>query len=144
MRRNLLHWCNLVLISKILMFYEFGLVRTYQYLADLLQKKIMTKNSELKFSKYMQNLSRSKRFGKFVLIVGDNCPFKKDIYRGIPMVHLAPLVSPGFPLVSPWFPWFPPALGIPPRCSHRLTISIEREHLEIAYYCNTQPQFCLP
>ena len=124
------------------------------------------KNSELKFSKYMQNLSRSKRFGKFVLIVGDNCPFKKDSYRGIPMVHLAPLVSPSFPLVSPWFPPgfplvlpvplvslispvlpippVPPALGIPPRCSHRLTISIEREHLEIAYYCNTQPQFCLP
>ena len=61
----------------------------------------------------MQNLSRSKRFGKFVLIVGDNCPFKKDSYRGIPMVHLAPLVSPSFPLVSPWFtpwvsPWCPP------------------------------------
>ena len=64
----------------------------------------------------MQNLSRSKRFGKFVLIVGDNCPFKKDIYRGIPMVHLAPLVSPGFPLVSPWFPLVslvPPGPGDP-------------------------------
>ena len=108
MRRNLLHWCNLVLISKILMFYEFGLVRTYQYLADLLQKKIMIKNSGLKFSKYMQNLSRSKRFGKFVLIVGDNCPFKKDIYRGIPMVHLAPLVSPWFP---PGFPGSPRPWG---------------------------------
>ena len=116
MRRNLLHWCNLVLISKILMFYKFGLVRTYQYLADLLQKKIMIKNSGLKFSKYMQNLSMSKRFGKFVLIVGDNCPFKKDIYRGIPMVHLAPLVSPGFPLVSlvPPGPGDPAALLAPP------------------------------
>ena len=40
----------------------------YGYLADQLQKKMM-KNSKLKFSEYMQNISRSKRFGKFVLIV---------------------------------------------------------------------------
>ena len=38
------------------------------------------KNSKLKFSEYMQNISRSKSFGKFVLI-GDNCNrslFKKE------------------------------------------------------------------
>ena len=29
----------------------------------------MMKNSKLKFSEYMQNISRSKSFGKFVLIV---------------------------------------------------------------------------
>ena len=29
----------------------------------------MMKNSKLKFSEYMQNISRSKRFGKFVRIV---------------------------------------------------------------------------
>ena len=69
MRRNLLNWCNLVSISKKLRFYVFGVVRIYQYLADLLQKKIMMKNSKLKFSEYMQNISRSKSFGKFVLIV---------------------------------------------------------------------------
>ena len=39
MRRNLLNWCNLVSISKKLRFYVFGVVRTYSYLADLLQKK---------------------------------------------------------------------------------------------------------
>ena len=69
MRRNLLNWCKLVSISKKLMFYVLGLVRIHQYLADLLQKKIMMKNSKLKFSEYMQNISRSKSFGKFVLIV---------------------------------------------------------------------------
>ena len=42
---------------------------TNMYLADLLQKKIMMKNSKLKVSEYMQNISRSKSFGKFVLIV---------------------------------------------------------------------------
>ena len=29
----------------------------------------MMKNSKLKFSEYMQNISRSKSFGKFILIV---------------------------------------------------------------------------
>ena len=32
-------------------------------------KKIMMKNSKLKFSEYMQNINRSKNFGKFVLTV---------------------------------------------------------------------------
>ena len=47
----------------------FGVARIYLYLADLLQKKITIKNSELTFSKTMQNIGRSKSFGKFVLIV---------------------------------------------------------------------------
>ena len=68
----MLHYENkstkLVSISKKLLFYVFGVVRIYGYLADQLQKKMM-KNSKLKFSEYMQNISRSKRFGKFVLIV---------------------------------------------------------------------------
>ena len=34
-----------------------------------MQKKIMMKNSKLKFSESMQKISWSKRFGKFVLIV---------------------------------------------------------------------------
>ena len=67
MRRNLLNWCNLVSISKELRFYVLGAVRIYQYLADLLQKshdeKLQTQ------IEYMQNISRSKSFGKFVLIV---------------------------------------------------------------------------
>ena len=33
------------------------------------------KNSKLKFSEYMQNISRSKSFGKFVLIVFDTNTF---------------------------------------------------------------------
>ena len=32
-------------------------------------KKIMMINSNLKFSEYMQNISKSKSFGKFVFIV---------------------------------------------------------------------------
>jgi hypothetical protein len=39
MRKNLLNWCNLVSISKKLMFYAFGAVTIYEYLADLLQEK---------------------------------------------------------------------------------------------------------
>ena len=70
MRRNLLNWCYLVSISKKLRFYVFGVVRIYYYLADLLQKQIMMKNTKPKFSEYMQNISsRSKSFGIFVLIV---------------------------------------------------------------------------
>ena len=38
MRRNLLIWCNLVSISKKIMFYVLGVVRIYLHLADLLQK----------------------------------------------------------------------------------------------------------
>ena len=46
------------------------LVRIYYYLVDLLQMWVITANNiKLKFSKYMQNISRSKSFGKFVLIV---------------------------------------------------------------------------
>ena len=47
MRRNLLNWCNLVSISKKLMFSVFGVVRIYLFDTDLLQKnhdeKIQTK-----------------------------------------------------------------------------------------------------
>ena len=39
----------------------------------MLQKKIKMKNYQLKFSEYMQNISRSKSFGKFVLIVLSLC-----------------------------------------------------------------------
>ena len=35
----------------------------------MLQKKIMMKNSKLKFSEDMQNISKCKSIGKFVLIV---------------------------------------------------------------------------
>ena len=65
MRKNLLNWCNLVSIGKKLMFYVFGVVRIYWYVT----KRIMVKNSKLRISKYMQNISRSNGFGKFVLIV---------------------------------------------------------------------------
>ena len=68
MRRNLLNWCNLVSISKKLMFSVFVVVRIYLFVTDLLQKKIMMKKSKLKFSEYMQNIRRSKSFGKFILI----------------------------------------------------------------------------
>ena len=44
------------------------MVRIYWYLADLLQKN-HDKNFKLKFSEYMQNISRSKSDGKFVLTV---------------------------------------------------------------------------
>ena len=37
----------------------------------------MMKNSKLKFSEYMQNISMSKSFGKFVLIVIVPCSFSK-------------------------------------------------------------------
>ena len=47
------------------------MVRIYKCLADLLQK-IMMKNSKLQFSEYMQNVSRAKIFGKFVLIVNQS------------------------------------------------------------------------
>ena len=47
MRRNLLNCCNLVPISKKLMFYVFEVVRIYKYLAYLLQnnhdEKLQTK-----------------------------------------------------------------------------------------------------
>ena len=65
MRKNLLNWCNLVSISKKL---RFCLFRIYYYLADLLPKNMM-KNSKLKFGEHMQNISRSKIFGKFIRIV---------------------------------------------------------------------------
>ena len=39
MRTNLLNWCDLVSISKNVVFYAFGVVSIYLYLADLLQKK---------------------------------------------------------------------------------------------------------
>ena len=51
------------------MLFVFEVVRIYYYLADLLQKKNILKNSKLEFSEYMQNISNSKKFGKFVLIV---------------------------------------------------------------------------
>ena len=63
MRRNLLNWCNLVSISKKLMFYILGVVRI------VLLQKIMMKDSKIKFSENLQNISRTKSFGKFVFIV---------------------------------------------------------------------------
>ena len=51
MRRNLLNWCNLVSIIKKLRFYVFGLVRIIQLI--YYKKKIMIKNSKLKFSEYI-------------------------------------------------------------------------------------------
>ena len=49
-----------------------------------MQKKIMMKNSKLKFSEYMQKISWSKRFGKFVLIVfpSDSIPDKAWVVFG--------------------------------------------------------------
>ena len=42
----------------------------------------MIKNSKLKFIEYMQNISRSKSFGKFVLIVScSEMSFKKTNFR---------------------------------------------------------------
>ena len=66
MRWNLLNWSNLVSIGKKIRFY---LSRIYYHLVDLLQKKNIMKNAKLKFSEYKQNISRSKIFGKFVLIL---------------------------------------------------------------------------
>ena len=66
MRRNLLNWCNLVSISKKLMFWVFGELRIFGWFV----KKIITKKStNPQFSEYTQNVSRSKRFSRFVLIV---------------------------------------------------------------------------
>ena len=66
MRRNLLNWCNLVPISKKLMFWVFGELRIFGWFV----KKIITKKStNPQFSEYTQNVSRSKRFSRFVLIV---------------------------------------------------------------------------
>ena len=65
MRRNLLNWCNLVSISKKLMFWVFGELRIFGWFV----KKIMMKNAKLQFSEYLQNISKSKSFGKLVLIV---------------------------------------------------------------------------
>ena len=58
MRTNLLNWCDLVSISKSEVFYAFGMT-----------KKIIMKNSKLRFSENMLNISRSNVFGKFVLVV---------------------------------------------------------------------------
>ena len=39
MRRNLLNWCNLISISKKLMFYVFGVVRIYLLIFSLFVAK---------------------------------------------------------------------------------------------------------
>ena len=49
MRRDLLNCCNLVSISKNIVFYVFGVVRIYWYLADLLQ---IIQNFSLKYLKF--------------------------------------------------------------------------------------------
>ena len=97
MRRNLLNWCNLVSISKKLMFWVFGELRIFGWFV----KKIMMKNAKLQFSEYLQNISKSKSFGKLVLIVfsdplavllainhqliimmiSDQCPFLHTTYN---------------------------------------------------------------
>ena len=97
MRRNLLNWCNLVSISKKLMFWVFGELRIFGRFV----KKIMMKNAKLQFSEYLQNISKSKSFGKLVLIVfsdplavllainhqliimmiSDQCPFLHTTYN---------------------------------------------------------------
>ena len=84
MRKNLLNWCNLVSINKKLRFYVFGVARIYYYLADLLQKKIIMKNSKLKFSKCMQNISRSKSFGKFLFIAKGNPKVPSKVPSKVP------------------------------------------------------------
>ena len=97
MRRNLLNWCNLVSISKKLMFWVFGELRIFGWFV----KKIIMKNAKLQFSEYLQNISKSKSFGKLVLIVfsdplavllainhqliimmiSDQCPFLHTTYN---------------------------------------------------------------
>ena len=70
MRKKLLNWCNLASISKNVMFYAFLVVRIYWIFSkfdDIYYICIYLICS--KSSVYLQNISWSNVFGKFVLIV---------------------------------------------------------------------------
>ena len=61
----------------------------------------MMKNSKLKFSEYMQNISRSKSFGKFVLIVLVKLLERRNSLTELTLIHTLPFKMFG-PFGSVW------------------------------------------